>query len=98
MEQSHTIRYLVSILKGRKCSTLDLQIKNIKLHIVTDIKVTINSLSAFGFRYLGGGEGFCKQRKVIVVLLLCTEPHQSGAGTSSSYVVSGRFELYSVTE
>ena len=67
MEQSHTIRYLVSILKGRKCSTLNLQIKNIKLHIVTDIKVTINSLSAFGFRYLGGGEGFCKQRKVIVV-------------------------------
>ena len=35
------------------------------LHIVTDIKVTINSLSAFGFRYLGGGEGFCKQIKVI---------------------------------
>ena len=32
-----------------------LQIKNIKLHIVTDIKVTINSLSVFGFRYLVGG-------------------------------------------
>ena len=32
-----------------------LQIKNIKLHIVTDIKVTINSLSVFGFRYLAGG-------------------------------------------
>ena len=31
------------------------QIKNIKLHIVTDIKVTINSLSVFGFRYLVGG-------------------------------------------
>ena len=31
------------------------QIKNIKLHIVTDIKVTINSLSDFGFRYLVGG-------------------------------------------
>ena len=31
------------------------QIKNIKLHIVTDIKVTINSLSVFGFRHLVGG-------------------------------------------
>ena len=35
-----------------------LQIKNIKLHIVTDIKVTINSIfSIFGFRYLVGGQG-----------------------------------------
>ena len=67
MEHSHTIRYLVSILNGLKRSILNLQIKNIKLHIVTDIKVTINSLSAFGFRYLGGGEGFSKQRKVVGV-------------------------------
>ena len=35
--------------------SVELQIKNIKLHIVTDIKVTINSLSVFGFRYLVGG-------------------------------------------
>ena len=40
-----------------------LQIKNIKLHIVTDIKVTINSLSIFGFRYLVGGRVFLLQNK-----------------------------------
>ena len=39
-------------LRGKYHSTL--QIKNIKLHIVTDIKVTINSLSVFGMRYLVG--------------------------------------------
>ena len=33
------------------------------LHIVTDIKVTINSLSFFGFRYLGGGTGYIIERK-----------------------------------
>ena len=33
----------------------NVQIKNIKLIIVTDIKVTFNSLSAFGFRNLAGG-------------------------------------------
>ena len=60
------MKLLPLFVEVRKCITKDiLQIKNIKLHIVTDIKVTINSLSAFGFRYLGGGEGFCKQIKVI---------------------------------
>ena len=32
--------------------------KKFKIHIVTDIKVTINSIfSIFGFRYLVGGQG-----------------------------------------
>ena len=52
--------YEPQVLRRRVYSLRDayhstLQIKNIKLHIVTDIKVTINSLSIFGFRYLVGG-------------------------------------------
>ena len=35
----------------------NLQIKKFKLHIVTEFKVTIISLSRFGFRNLGGGWG-----------------------------------------
>ena len=47
---------LLNHIQGRsKRAVEELQIKNIKLHIVTDIKVTINSLSVFGFRYLVGG-------------------------------------------
>ena len=34
-----------------------LQIKNIKLHIVTDIKVTINSIFEFRISLFGWGEG-----------------------------------------
>ena len=44
-------------MRGHEYCTWHVTDKNIKLHIVTDIKVTINSLSAFGFRYLGGGAG-----------------------------------------
>ena len=35
-----------------------LQIKNIKLHIVTDIKVAINSLLEFRILSFGWGEGY----------------------------------------
>ena len=42
------------------------QIKNIKLHIVTDIKVTINSLSVFGFRYLEGGRDTVQTNEKLV--------------------------------
>ena len=45
---------------------LNLQIKNIKLHIVTDIKVTINSLSVFGFRYLVGGRAIYAMNETII--------------------------------
>ena len=42
--------------------------KNNKLRIVTDIKVTIDYFSAFGFRYLGGGLGtFYKQKKFLTL-------------------------------
>ena len=34
-----------------------LQIKNIKLHIVTDIKVTVNSIFEFRISLVGWGEG-----------------------------------------
>ena len=48
-------RFVKAITYASQLTLLNLQIKNIKLHIVTDIKVTINSLSVFGFRYLVGG-------------------------------------------
>ena len=51
--EPQVLRKQVYSLRDAYHSTL--QIKNIKLHIVTDIKVTINSLSVFGFRYLVGG-------------------------------------------
>ena len=41
----------------------ELQKKISNLHIVTDIKVTIDSLPLFGFRHLGGGMGNLVQRK-----------------------------------
>ena len=47
-----------------------IQIKNIKLHIVTDIKVTINSLSLFGFRYLVGGRVILLQKKIALRSIL----------------------------
>ena len=46
---------------GHALYTVQKKISN--LHIVTDIKVTINSLSFFGFRNLGGGTGFNIERK-----------------------------------
>ena len=55
------LRKQVYSLRDAYHSTL--QIKNIKLHIVTDIKVTINSLSLFGFRYLVGGRVILLQKK-----------------------------------
>ena len=51
----YTIRLVVVVHTRRGSMLVKVQIKNIKLHIVTDIKVTINSLSVFGFRYLVGG-------------------------------------------
>ena len=51
-----------------------LQIKNIKLHIVTDIKVTINSLSLFGFRYLVGGRVILLQKKKKTVVKMRCVP------------------------
>ena len=47
--------YVLLFEYSRRQGLRTVQIKNIKLHIVTDIKVTINSLSVFGFRYLVGG-------------------------------------------
>ena len=47
--------YVLLFEYSRRQGHRSVQIKNIKLHIVTDIKVTINSLSVFGFRYLVGG-------------------------------------------
>ena len=44
-------------MHGSEFDADKLQIKNSNLHIVTEFKVCINSLSAFGFRYLGGGMG-----------------------------------------
>ena len=56
MNISYYTTRLVMVVYRRRGSMIErLQIKNIKLHIVTDIKVTINSLSVFGFRYLVGG-------------------------------------------
>jgi len=55
--------------------------KNIKLHIVTDIKVTINSLSAFGFRYLGGGW-------VLYNKEICSMLRSGAAHPGSSFFVS----------
>ena len=51
----HATSYVSSFEYTRRQRSRNVQIKNIKLHIVTDIKVTINSLSVFGFRYLVGG-------------------------------------------
>ena len=51
----HATSYVSSFEYTRCQRSRTVQIKNIKLHIVTDIKVTINSLSVFGFRYLVGG-------------------------------------------
>ena len=62
-----------------------LQIKNIKLHIVTDIKVTINSLSIFGFRFLVGGrvillqkKNFCRNRLCLLRACVCLRGCVSG--------------------
>ena len=45
--------------------TLSVQIKNIKLHIVTDIKVNFNSMLGFRISIFGWGSGtFTKQRKI----------------------------------
>ena len=46
------------VCQGLRPALFRVQIKNIKLHIVTDIKVTFNSFSVFGFRYLVGGRVF----------------------------------------
>ena len=42
--------------------------KKFKLHIVTEFKVIINSLSPFGFRYLGGGTGLFMKKNYVVWL------------------------------
>ena len=53
-------------MRGQEYCSWYVTDKNIKLHIVTDIKVTINSLSAFGFRYLGGGMGFINNENRLI--------------------------------
>ena len=66
------LRKQVYSLRDAYHSTL--QIKNIKLHIVTDIKVTINSLSLFGFRYLVGGRVILLQKKKKTVVKMRCVP------------------------
>ena len=57
--------YILSFEYRRHQRLEAVQIKNIKLHIVTDIKVTINSLSVFGFRYLVGGRAIYVLKKTV---------------------------------
>ena len=64
--EPQVLRKQVDSLRDAYHSTL--QIKNIKLHIVTDIKVTINSLSVFGFRYLVGGREIYARNETIISL------------------------------
>ena len=45
-----------------------LQIKNIKLHIVTDIKVNFNSMLGFRISLFGWGEGYFYILKKLVLL------------------------------
>ena len=64
--------YSSNINFDHKTSSRKVTDKNIKLHIVTDIKVTINSLSLFGFRYLVGGRViFTTKEKETVVKMRC---------------------------
>ena len=48
---------------------VELQIKNIKLHIVTDIKVTFNSMLGFRISIFGWGDGYFYISKKILQLL-----------------------------
>ena len=45
-----------------------LQIKNIKLHIVTDIKVNFNSMLGFRISLFGWGEGYFYILKKLILL------------------------------
>ena len=51
-------------IQGRsKRAVEELQIKNIKLHIVTDIKVNFNSMLDFRISQFGWGEGTSKHKE-----------------------------------
>ena len=52
--------HMLSVLDS---NTLSLQIKNIKLHIVTDIKVNFNSMLDFRISQFGWGEGTSKYKE-----------------------------------
>ena len=58
--------------KGKK-----LQIKNIKLHIVTDIKVNFNSMLGFRISLFGWGEGllYTKENDSSDFGVSCDDPH-----------------------
>ena len=47
-----------SCCRGLNIAILKVQIKNIKLHIVTDIKVNFNSMLGFRISIFGWGEGY----------------------------------------
>ena len=52
-------QYCIADTQGLSPSNLPkLQIKNIKLHIVTDIKVTFNSMLGFRISLFGWGDGY----------------------------------------
>ena len=53
-------------LPGRIASSAEVQIKNIKLHIVTDIKVGINSMLVFRISLFGWGAGLTYLLKKIL--------------------------------
>ena len=55
---------------GRAWKTsLMLQIKNIKLHIVTDIKVNFNSMLGFRISLFGWGAGYFNKLKKLLPLI-----------------------------
>ena len=55
-------------LPGRMASRAEVQIKNIKLHIVTDIKVGINSMLVFRISLFGWGAGLTYLLKKLLQL------------------------------
>ena len=79
------------------------QIKNIKLHIVTDIKVTFNSMFGFRISKFGWGEGFfyytMKRHSLAVpgedlVRLFCTkEPATIVLATVNWFPIWHRFDI-----
>ena len=52
-----TTSFANAYCQGRERALSEVQIKNIKLHIVTDIKVTFNSMFGFRISIFGWGEG-----------------------------------------
>ena len=52
-----TTSFANAYCQGRERALSEVQIKNIKLHIVTDIKVNFNSMLGFRISIFGWGEG-----------------------------------------